>query len=136
MKRLSYLLTFCACMLLCACSPKNDITLNTYTITETYVSYLSSTEATINYMMEPLPVSGKYQDVKCPDVKKYGVYYSTTNDNPMASDQAVIIEGDVMMGVEVPMSGLQSKTHYYVRGFVRDALESEVLGDVIEFTTK
>ena len=133
MKRFVYTFIACACFALIGCDSKNTPSADFCVITETQVTSLSATEAVIHYMMEYPAIT----DYQWPEIKKFGVYYSTTNSNPKSGDLTVALDhsGTGAMGLDVPISGLQPKTHYYVRGFVRDALETEVLGEVIEFNT-
>ena len=134
MKRIVYLLF--ACALLYACK-SDDPTFCTCKITETQVTSLVYNEAKIHYMIEHPSLNGNGDSYKSPSIAKYGVYYSATNNNPTSNDQVVLYDhsGDYSMSEEVTITGLKEKTHYYVRGVLRDALGSQILGDVIEFTT-
>ena len=137
MKRLSYLIIICACALFCACESDKDLSLNSCVITETQVTALGSNEAEISFKLEFPSVSGNGNNTQSPDIKKYGVFYSASSNIPTSNDEVIILENtsDYKWSFSVPISNLKEKTHYYARPFVRDALGSQVTGEVIEFTT-
>ena len=137
MKRLTYLFTACACALLCACESDKDLSLNSCVITETRVTSLSSNEAEISFKLEFPSVSGNGNNSQSPDIKKYGAYYSASSNIPTSNDEVILLDNtsESKWSFSVPISNLKEKTHYYARPFVRDALGSQVTGEVIEFTT-
>ena len=124
-------------MLLCACeSDKEKPSLTTCSVVNTQVNYVSSASASISFVVK-YEYSSTTPDTRQPGIKKYGVYYSTSNQNPGHADGSVVVDNSqgatTVFNVTVP--DLRENQHYYARGFIRDALGSDVLGNVVEFTT-
>lgn len=137
MKRLTYLFTACACALLCACeSDKEQAATKTCYINNTQVSNLSSDAVEIAFTVAYESGAG-YNDSNRPEIKMYGVYYSASSNRPTANDQSVVGTnpqyGQTLFTVSLKY--FMANTHYYARAFIRDAIGTEIMGDVIEFTT-
>ena len=137
MKRLSYLIIMCACALLCACeSDKEHPVVKTCYIYQTEVTALYANSADISIIVGVNSEKGYVDPYLSPEIKSYGVYYSETTNRPTASDGVVEkTTSDSPYELMVTVTNLKEKTLYYARAFIKDALGSEILGDVIEFTT-
>ncbi|HEX2630332.1 MAG TPA: hypothetical protein VHM26_14995 [Chitinophagaceae bacterium] len=94
----------------------------------------ATTTATLNIFMKEALLKGSIASIYYGTVTKKGFCYST-NPNPTTSN-AVVFHADGQLGnFEMPVTGLQMNTTYYVRGFAYITAGQVYYGNEITFKT-
>lgn len=137
-KRILYLFIYMAVLnLLAACSSSWDEkyadtpfeafhTIPQPSVSEVSVGDITKHSATLSFAFSSASV----------DVTEYGVCYSSSSNAPTKNDNALVQQGGGRGGnPSFEVSGLASKTTYYVRAFVVSVLGTQY-GEAIEFTTQ
>ena len=125
MKRISFVL--CVCALLCGC--ENIDFLPSVQFGQPVVQSTTGSTATIRVNMT---FSYQYGTT----VEYYGIYYSTSNEEPGKLDGVAqeSYSGSAPSSFTITVAGLNANTTYYARAFIRTSV-SESVSEVITFTT-